>query len=139
MMASRRRLTRHGNGQSLVEFALVLPVLLVMVVGLFDFGRAIYASNAISNAARIATRVAIVDQNEVAIKQAAVTEAPGVGLEPSDISVTYSCTDSIGRCYATVDVSVAYTPATPMIEAIVGPVTLRASSEMPLERLYVSP
>jgi Flp pilus assembly protein TadG len=138
-MYLHRFVPRDRKGQSLVEFALVLPVLLVMVVGLFDFGRAIYASNAISNAARIATRVAIVDQNEDPIKQAAVTEAPGVGLEPSDILVTFSCADSIGRCYATVDVSVAYTPATPMIEAIVGPVTLRASSEMPLERVYVSP
>jgi Flp pilus assembly protein TadG len=123
------------RGQSVVEFALVLPVLLIIVLGLFDFGRAIYASNAISNAARVATRLAIVDQDEVLIKQTAVDEAPGAGLEPPDIVVTYTCTDRIEVCFANVAVTVGYTPATPMIEALVGPITLSASSEMPIEHL----
>ena len=122
-------------GQSLVEFALVLPVLLIVVVGLFDFGRAIYASNAISNAARVATRLAIVNQDEAQIQQTAVDEAPGAGLEPSDVVVTYTCTDHIEVCFANVAVTAGYTPATPMIEALVGPITLSASSEMPIEHL----
>ncbi|CAN5199047.1 hypothetical protein BH23CHL9_BH23CHL9_04050 [soil metagenome] len=122
-------------GQSLVEFALVLPVLLIVVVGLFDFGRAIYASNAIGNAARVATRVAIVDQDEARIKQTAVNEAPGAGLQQSGVVVTYSCTDRIEVCFATVAVTTGYAPATPLIEALVGPITLTASSEMPIEHL----
>ena len=55
---SRRRSrgpARRSKGQSLVEFALVLPVLLVLLMGVFDFGRAIYASlDAISDAAKSA-------------------------------------------------------------------------------------
>lgn len=39
-------------GQSLVEFALALPVLLLILLGLADFGRAFYYTTAISNAAR---------------------------------------------------------------------------------------
>lgn len=39
-------------GQSLVEFAIVLPVLLLLVVMIFDLGRAVYYSSAIHNAAR---------------------------------------------------------------------------------------
>ncbi|MEO6579018.1 MAG: TadE/TadG family type IV pilus assembly protein, partial [Candidatus Limnocylindria bacterium] len=38
-MADRRR---DRRGQSAVEFALALPLLILLLVGIFDFGRAIY-------------------------------------------------------------------------------------------------
>ena len=53
-------LRRKSRGQTLVEFALILPIFVLLLVGIFDFGRAIYAYNTISNAAREAVRVAIV-------------------------------------------------------------------------------
>jgi Flp pilus assembly protein TadG len=40
------------RGQSLVEFALALPVLLLLLLGLVDFGRAFYYTSTIANAAR---------------------------------------------------------------------------------------
>lgn len=126
------------RGQALAEFALVLPVFLVLVVGLFDFGRAIYTSNAISNAARVATRVAIVDQNVTRVQQTASDEAPGSGLAADGVDVTFSCTHQIQMCLASVSVSVDYSPATPLIEQLVGPITLTATSEMPLERIHDS-
>ena len=43
----RRHKTR---GQALVEFALVVPVFILLLVGLFDLGRAVYTFNTISNA-----------------------------------------------------------------------------------------
>lgn len=33
---------RKEEGQSLVEFALILPILLVLLIGIFDFGRVMY-------------------------------------------------------------------------------------------------
>ena len=56
----RRDRTR---GQSLVEFALILPILLILMLGIVDFGRAIFAYNAVSNGARSGARVAIVNQD----------------------------------------------------------------------------
>lgn len=50
-MGGWERLHEHG-GQGLVEFALALPVLLLILLGLADFGRAFYYTTAISNAAR---------------------------------------------------------------------------------------
>ncbi|MGZ9275616.1 MAG: TadE/TadG family type IV pilus assembly protein [Candidatus Limnocylindrales bacterium] len=46
----RRR--RHSRGQSLVEFALVVPILLLIFAGIADFGRAFYAYVAVENAAK---------------------------------------------------------------------------------------
>jgi len=47
-------------GQSLVEFALVLPLFLAILIGMVDIGRGIWANNVIANAAREAARYAIV-------------------------------------------------------------------------------
>lgn len=51
---------RNGTrGQGLVEFALIMPVLMLIVMGIFDFGRVMIAyastSNALRDAARFAT------------------------------------------------------------------------------------
>ncbi|HEX2193415.1 MAG TPA: TadE family protein [Candidatus Limnocylindria bacterium] len=57
----RNRLRRPGHrGQSLVEFAIILPVFLLIVVGILDFGRVVWATSAVTNAAREAARYAIV-------------------------------------------------------------------------------
>jgi hypothetical protein len=54
-----RRRTPH-RGQSLVEFALILPIFLMLLVGIFDLGHVVWTNNALSTAAREATRFAIV-------------------------------------------------------------------------------
>lgn len=53
---------RRGShrGQSLVEFALILPIFLMLLVGMFDLGHVVWTNNAIATAAREATRFAIV-------------------------------------------------------------------------------
>lgn len=52
-----RTLGHHSRGQSLVEFALILPLFVLLLVGVFDIGRAFFAYIAISNAAREGARV----------------------------------------------------------------------------------
>jgi Flp pilus assembly protein TadG len=52
--------SRRHRGQGLVEFAVVLPIFLVMLFGIVDFGRVIWATNSLTNAATEATRFAIV-------------------------------------------------------------------------------
>lgn len=51
----RRR--SDGSGQALVEFALVLPIFMLLLFGLIDGGRYVYMSNVLSQAAREAARV----------------------------------------------------------------------------------
>ena len=48
------------RGQALVEFALVIVIVLLLMVGILDFGRVVFASNNMSHAAREATRQASV-------------------------------------------------------------------------------
>lgn len=52
---------RDGDGgQSLVEFALLLPLMLLIITGLFDVARAVWEENTLAYAAREGTRYAIV-------------------------------------------------------------------------------
>jgi len=44
------------RGQALVEFALVIPIFLLLIFGLIDFGRVVYTNNAVSQAAQDSTR-----------------------------------------------------------------------------------
>lgn len=54
------RSDRRERGQALMEFALVLPVFLIMLMAVVDVGRAIWAQNTVAAAAREGARFAIV-------------------------------------------------------------------------------
>ncbi len=60
--AGRAPLARDAGGQSLVEFALVAPLFLFVLVGIFEFGRAWNAYQVVVNAAREGGRVASLPQ-----------------------------------------------------------------------------
>lgn len=55
-------MTRHGKsrGQAMVEFAIIFPVFILLLVGMFDFGRVVWVNNTLATAAREAARYAIV-------------------------------------------------------------------------------
>ena len=56
----RARHRARASGQGLVEFSLVIPIFVVMLFGIVDFGRVIWARNSLENAAREGARFAIV-------------------------------------------------------------------------------
>lgn len=56
-----RRYPNEDRGSQLVEFAVTLPLLVVFVVGIFDFSGAFTIKQKLTNAARDAARVAAAD------------------------------------------------------------------------------
>ena len=56
-----RRLLSQNSGSQLLEFALVLPMLLVFVVGISDFGGVFNLKHRLSNAAREGARLAVTE------------------------------------------------------------------------------
>ncbi|HEX5148013.1 MAG TPA: TadE family protein [Candidatus Limnocylindrales bacterium] len=56
----RRAKSRRQWGQSLVEFALVLPIFTAVLIGMVEVGRVVWANNAVANAAREGARYATV-------------------------------------------------------------------------------
>ena len=57
---------RRRNGQSLVEFAVVLPIFLLVLAGILDFGIGLYSQMTIINASREGARFGVVDPGNVA-------------------------------------------------------------------------
>lgn len=91
------RLFHETRGQAIVEFAIVLPVLLLLLLGLIQFSLVFDADLTLEEAARVAVRAWATDQ---AITQAAVqtvAEDAMPNLIPADIgSVTLSCPQFAG-------------------------------------------
>src|SRR5688572_6481536 len=90
------RRNESKRGQSLVEFALIFPIFILVLVGLFDLGRAVFAYNTISNASRESVRVAIVNQTTADVRDEALKQAVSLRLVPADVTITYSDSDGSG-------------------------------------------
>lgn len=109
----RRR--RSSRGQSLMEFAVLTPVLLMFLLLAADFGRAFTAYIAISGAAREGASYgsdSLVQATSTgAISAAALADAPTIwGTAPTVSSTTG--TDAYGYTYVQVTVNYTFTPLT---------------------------
>ncbi len=87
----RRRFGTDERGQALVEFALVLPVLLIMLLGIIDFARAWNVYQVLTDAGREGAREAVVANglDDAAIQTIVIAAAgrAGIGLQASDVTV----------------------------------------------------
>ena len=89
-LCTRRR--RGGQaGQSLVEFAIVLPALLALVVGIFEFGRSWNVYQVITNAAREGARLAVVPTSSEATVRSTIEDAlTRAALDPAIGTISVS-------------------------------------------------
>ena len=92
MRAQRIRNTlENEKGQSLVEFALVVPLLLLLVIGVAEFGRAWMTQNILTGAAREAVRLLAVPApaGGVAVAGDRATEVlASAGISTASVVVT---------------------------------------------------
>ncbi|HEX8975514.1 MAG TPA: TadE family protein [Solirubrobacteraceae bacterium] len=149
-MSSPRGAHREVAGQALTEFALVVPILLILFMGILDFGRAVYAYNAVSNAAREGARTAIVNQNATDIRTRAAAQATALGIDTTSTScppsgtsgvcvqfmtpdLSASCTTVDIGCVSVVTVKYTFTAITPIIGNLVGSIPMSSTSKEPVE------
>jgi Flp pilus assembly protein TadG len=120
-----------------VEFALLLPLLLLLVFGIIDFGRALNAQITLTQAAREGARLAALGQPNVASR----TQAAAVGLSGVTVAVTPCPSGATQTTSAVVTARYSFNFVTP-IGAIAGlfggnglgaRITLTATGEMPCE------
>lgn len=90
----RLRARREERGSVIVEFALVAPLLLMIVMGIIDFGWMIDRNNMVNNVSRDAARVASLDGTFQQVKDTADSELDSAGIDSSDpsvVTVTITC------------------------------------------------
>jgi Flp pilus assembly protein TadG len=128
------------RGAAVVEFALLLPLLLLLVFGIIDFGRALNAQIALTQAAREGARLDALNQpNLVPRTQAA---AGGLGSAAS-VALVYQCKTGDGSKNVDAKVQTSYsfhfvTPVGAIVAMFGGsgfgsPITLTAQGVMPCE------
>src|SRR5918997_768708 len=100
--------SRHTDrGAAVVEFALVAPLLLMMVLGIAEFGRAYHVQTTLSQAAREGVRVMALQNDPAAAVAATRAAAPDLTL--TNITVTpSSCVASGSTPAATAMVTVTF-------------------------------
>jgi len=133
-------LARDNRGQELVEYALTLPILLLLVLGIMEFGLAIFAYNTVANAAREGARVgAVMDGNIEALRQpiedAVIARTGGLWLTESNVSVTETVITTGTDTAIRVTVNYTHPLISGMImEAAGGNATLQLRSEATMRR-----
>jgi len=75
----RNRLIRNQRGAALLETAITLPLILLVSVAIFEFGRAYQTWQVLTNAAREGARVAVINGTPAADIKAAVKKYAEIG------------------------------------------------------------
>jgi Flp pilus assembly protein TadG len=152
---------RSGRtGQSLVEFALVLPLIMLLIMGVVDLGRGIFAYNEVADAAREGGRTGIINQTLSDIRARAAEQAIALGipttapascpatggpppaatgicvviLDPDGTTGPCTTTPAIG-CLVVVSVKTTFTALTPMVGNIIGPRPLVSTTRQTIEAI----
>jgi Flp pilus assembly protein TadG len=132
----RRRLLRREDGVAMTEFALILPIFMVIVAGLLGFGRVFFYWIQANHVATETARWAIVDRNPYApttLQQHAANSATAEfssGPDQTTVCITRTGTELGDPLTVTVAKPFAFVPILGIAK-----ITIRASSTMRVERL----
>lgn len=108
------RARRDDRGAAAVEFAIVLPLLVLFVFGMIDFGRLFFTQITVTQAAREGSRLAALNLPDVQSR----TAAAATGVSPTTVTVVHSCPSGSDQSTdAVVTVTYTFTFTTPLIGA----------------------
>jgi hypothetical protein len=129
-----KKIHRNGKGQSMVEMAIILPVLLLILFSIFEFGRILGAYMLVHDLARDGVRYGVVGMSDQSIKDHIMEHDSFLSISSDDINITPSIR-SLGSAL-TVGIDYEIEIITPIISSIVpNPINLRAEYVMRVEKL----
>ncbi len=114
------------RGAVAVEFAILAPLLIMLLLGIMEFGRAYNVQVSLSNAAREGVRVMAISNDQTAAKTAAKNAAVSLNPQLADTNFTFSpasCTSG-----AQMSVTIKYTLST--LTGIAGPFPMQGVGVM---------
>ncbi|GAB3304595.1 hypothetical protein GCM10027451_10390 [Geodermatophilus aquaeductus] len=119
---SQRPLARllGERGAAAVEFALVAPVLLMLLFGIVEFSKAFSAQSMLSAAAREGARAMVLTNNATTARTAAVNAASSLGVPSSAVTLTFSRGSSCAGATPTDTVTVRITYRQAFVSGMLG-------------------
>lgn len=118
------------RGAVAVEFALLAPVLIMILLGIMEFGRAYNVQATLTNAARDGVRVMAIDNSQASARTAAKAAATELNPPLQDLNIEFLASDGSDKCSPTkqITVSVKYTLST--MTGIAGPFAMTGKGTM---------
>lgn len=125
---------RADAGVTLVEFALVVPIIVIILLGSLDLGWAVYTNNTLANSAREGARKSIISTTSPSAIRDHIRSVTA-GLDIPDENIDISPETRIPGDPVTVTVTYEYIPFTPLIARFMsgGALTLTGKATMYVE------
>ena len=110
---------KNKKGAALVEMAIILPLLLTIVFGIFEFGRAMYITNTLNNAARYGARLAVVSSKPLSVDSLITEIKTHTSLSTEDldlIEISIPNSSPASGSAVTVTALLPFKPIIPLLE-----------------------
>lgn len=128
------KLIKNEEGQSLVEFAILIPVLMVIIMGIFEFGFILNSYITINSSSREGARLASVGGTDLEIRDKVVDSSPNLDSSNLEIIILPSEGSRNRGDTVTVYINYDYQVKIPLIGAIINnSVELNAETSMRIE------
>ncbi|MFF2296784.1 TadE/TadG family type IV pilus assembly protein [Arthrobacter sp. NPDC058127] len=114
------------RGAVAVEFAILAPLLIMLLLGIMEYGRAYNVQVSLSNAAREGVRVMAISNDQTAAKTAAKNAAVSLNPGLADTNFTFSAASCTSG--AQMSVTIKYTLST--LTGIAGPFPMQGVGVM---------
>ena len=112
----------NQKAQSIVEFALIIPLIILVITVFIDLSRGFFYSTTLSNAVREGARYAVVHHVNTEEEKQEVVDIVvhfAIALDPENIIVTITEPDA-ENAYVTVNGTYFFQPVTPGLSLILG-------------------
>lgn len=120
---------KNNKGAALVEMAIILPILFLIVFGIFEFGRAMFIINTLNNAAREGARRAAVMTAPINIDEYVTSCIP---FDKTGLAIVTNSTTTGPNPFVQVTVTLPFRTITEMIPMLDGKI-LRGEATMRYE------
>lgn len=127
---------KSQKGQSLVETALILPILLMILFGIVDFGRIFHAYLTLDHAGREAARAATIGSEDDVIKSKINSATGSLDKSKYSVGITIAPAGKANRASGSeVTITLTYSVdfLTPFIAQTLNPVPLKNETVMRVE------
>jgi len=112
------KIIKNNKGQALVEFAIILPIILLLIMGIVQFGMMINSYLAIQYAAREGARAGIVGSTDSEIKNLITADSPSLDSSKLTVTITPALSNRKSGDTLTVKISYSYNLTIPVISSI---------------------
>jgi Flp pilus assembly protein TadG len=120
------------RGTAAIEFAFVAPVFIILVMGIFEMGRAMWIKATMQYALEETARYAVVNTSvsTATLEAYAASRISGIFVNSGSVSVSATTSISAGTTYVLLTASYSFNTLVPIVK--IPSVTLQARSQIPV-------